>query len=314
MEGSGRKLTIHGYGSIAYRVQTDDGSMVTIKVNNQPFVPNLKFCLIVPQQITTDEKNNGFPEHDCTEMIINDYSYILLLDKLTKTKTILHSQEMLIPVMECNIGFCFFKKFNKAVNTFVNTRDMHAFPTIRNKIQVEDDDNDLFIRNKFDSFSEAVRKEAYEKASFEHDQSKDKQDIFLDKNDKKDADEIIKAMTPKTLTQDQTKLLEIHYKTNHCVPIKEIQVMAKMGIFDSKLASFQPPVCALCMFGCSHKKPWRVKRKEKHVIRSESETAAGENTYLDAVTSSTPGIIPYMSGFLTSDRFWAATVFVDHAT
>ena len=30
--------------------------------------------------------------------------------------------------------------------------------------------------------------------------------------------------------------------------------------------------------------------------------------------SSTPGIIPQMSGFLTSDRFWAATFFVDHAT
>ena len=40
---------------------------------------------------------------------------------------------MLIPVMECNIGFYFFEKFDKAVNTFVNARDMHAFPTIRKK-------------------------------------------------------------------------------------------------------------------------------------------------------------------------------------
>ena len=72
---------------------------------------------------------------------------------------------MSIPVMECNIGFSFFKKFDKAVSTFVNARDMHALPTIRNKIKVEDDDNDLFIRKKFDSFLEAVRKEAYDKAS-----------------------------------------------------------------------------------------------------------------------------------------------------
>ena len=34
MEGSGGQLTVHGYGSFAYRVQTDDGSMVTIKFNN----------------------------------------------------------------------------------------------------------------------------------------------------------------------------------------------------------------------------------------------------------------------------------------
>ena len=30
--------------------------------------------------------------------------------------------------------------------------------------------------------------------------------------------------------------------------------------------------------------------------------------------SRTPGIIPQISGFLVSDRFWAATVFIDHAT
>ena len=109
--------------------------------------------------------------------------------------------------MECNIVFSFFKKFDKAVNTFVNAREMHAFPTIQNKIQVEDDDDDPFIGKQFNSVSEAVRKEAYEKASLEHEQSKDKQDIFLDKNDKKDADEIIKAMTSETLNQEQTKRL-----------------------------------------------------------------------------------------------------------
>ena len=64
MEGSVGKLTIHGYGYIAYRVQIDDGSKVTIKVNNQPFVPNLKFLLLAPQQIVIDKKNNGLPEHE----------------------------------------------------------------------------------------------------------------------------------------------------------------------------------------------------------------------------------------------------------
>ena len=72
--------------------------------------------------------------------------------------------------MECNIGFSFFKKIDKAVNTFVNAREMHAFPTIRNKIQVEDNDNDPLIGKQFDSVLEVVRKEAYKKASLEHKQ------------------------------------------------------------------------------------------------------------------------------------------------
>ena len=87
-----------------------------------------------------------------------------------------------------------------------------------------------------------------------------------------------------------------------------------MDIFDSKLASCQPPVFVSCMVVCAHKKPWWVKGKEKYAIRRESETDVGDNTSLDALTSSTPGIIPKMLGFLTSNHFWAATVFVDHAT
>ena len=117
MEGSGKKLTIHGYVSITYFVQTNDGSMVTIRVNNQPFIPNLKFRLLAPRQIATDRKNNGLPEHEHTQMIINASSSVLLLDKRTKTKTIMHRQEMLIPVMECNNGFYFFKKFDKVVKS-----------------------------------------------------------------------------------------------------------------------------------------------------------------------------------------------------
>ena len=66
MEGSGEKLTIHGYGSIAYLVQTDDESKVTIKVKNQPFVPNLEFRLLTPQHIAADKKNNELPEHEQT--------------------------------------------------------------------------------------------------------------------------------------------------------------------------------------------------------------------------------------------------------
>ena len=92
MEGSGGKLTIHGYGSIVYHVKTDDGSMVTIMVNNQPFVPNLKFLLLAPQQISTDKKNNRLPDHEHTQMIINASSSVLLIDKRKKTKTIMQRQ------------------------------------------------------------------------------------------------------------------------------------------------------------------------------------------------------------------------------
>ena len=64
----------------------------------------------------------------------------------------MHMQEMSIPVMECKIGFSFFKECDKEVNTFVNARQMHAFPTIQNKIQVEDDDSDPFTESSSTAF------------------------------------------------------------------------------------------------------------------------------------------------------------------
>ena len=109
MVGSGGKSTIHGYGFIAYCVLIDDGSKVAINYNNQPFVSNLKFCLIATQQIETYKMNNGLPEHKLTQMMINASSSVLILDKQTEIKTIIHRQEMSIPVMECSIGFLFKK-------------------------------------------------------------------------------------------------------------------------------------------------------------------------------------------------------------
>ena len=126
---------------------------------------------------------------------------------------------MSIPVMECNIGFYFSRNSTKrSIN--LSTPGICMLSQPFEKIQVEDDDNDLSIGKKIDKSSESERKEAYEKASLEHEQLKDKKDIFLDDNPK-DVDEIIKAITPETLTQDQMKLLEIHDRTNQCVPIKK---------------------------------------------------------------------------------------------
>ena len=53
---------------------------------------------------------------------------------------------MSIPVMECNIVFSFFKNFDKAVNTFVNARDMHAFPIKINLIDTLEQVADIFTK------------------------------------------------------------------------------------------------------------------------------------------------------------------------
>ena len=38
----------------------------------------------------------------------------------------------------------------------------------------------------------------------------------------------------------------------------------------------------------------------------------GDGVSVDQIVSAQPGLIPQMSGFLTSKRLWGATTFVDH--
>ena len=40
----------------------------------------------------------------------------------------------------------------------------------------------------------------------------------------------------------------------------------------------------------------------------------GDGVSIDQIVSAQPGLIPQMSGFLTSKRLWGATTFVDHVS
>ena len=71
------------------------------------------------------------------------------------------------------------------------------------------------------------------------------------------------------------------------------------------------PVCMSCMFGTTHRKPWRSKG-EKEPIRKPTDNAPGKCVSIDQMISAQPGLIPQMAGFLTNLRIWGATIFVDH--
>eukprot|EP00957_Ditylum_brightwellii_P103717 7901557-Ditylum_brightwellii.AAC.1 len=61
------------------------------------------------------------------------------------------------------------------------------------------------------------------------------------------------------------------------------------------------PICASCMFGGAHCKPWRSKGS-KGSIRKEDETEPGDRTSTDQNVSNQPGLVPQLSGKLTNQR------------
>ena len=117
-----------------------------------------------------------------------------------------------------------------------------------------------------------------------------------------------------TLSKDQQKLLDIHEKTNHCISIKELQLMSKEGRLPNRLSTCNPPLCLSCLYGKAHKQPWRTKGKHRHRICSECDVVPGKATSSNTFEVTVPGLIPQSTGKLMQDKFSAGTVFVDHAT
>jgi len=119
---------------------------------------------------------------------------------------------------------------------------------------------------------------------------------------------------PEILDSDQRELMALHCKMNH-LPFPALIRLAESGKIKKRLANLKErlPVCMSCIFGMSHRRPWRS-RGAPNTIRKKSETEPGDCVSIDQIVSAQPGLIPQMAGFLTNMRIWGATVFVDHVS
>ena len=91
-----------------------------------------------------------------------------------------------------------------------------------------------------------------------------------------------------------------------------MKLSEKVGINKrfSKL-KYRLPVCVSCVFGMSHRHPWRSK-VTPGTIHKDSETEPGDCVSIDQIVSAQPGLIPQISGYLKNMRIWGDTIFVDH--
>lgn len=63
----------------------------------------------------------------------------------------------------------------------------------------------------------------------------------------------------------QRELLHWHRRTGHTA-FRNLQVLAKAGCIPKYLENVPPPKCLACIFGKSHRRPWRTKEKHLHKI------------------------------------------------
>ena len=95
--------------------------------------------------------------------------------------------------------------------------------------------------------------------------------------------------------------------------------MARIGFLPKRFAKLRNdvPPCTSCLFGQSHRRPWRHKGSSTTsggVLRGPDTTEPGQTVSTDQMVSAQPGLVPQEKGKLTRARVWGATIFVDHAT
>ena len=100
------------------------------------------------------------------------------------------------------------------------------------------------------------------------------------------------------------------------MPNHRLIQLAKERVLPHLLAVLKekPPICASCNYGQAHKQPCRTKGKHTNTIRYKDDFNPGDCVSIDQILSAQPGLVPQMSGYLTSDRIWGITLFLDHAT
>ncbi len=111
-------------------------------------------------------------------------------------------------------------------------------------------------------------------------------------------------------TNNQTKLMRWHYCLGH-LSFPKLKLLAKNGEIPCRLAKIPPPKCDGCLFGAMTKLPWCGK-ESKSSHKFFTATKPGECVSVNHMISTQVGFFAQLKGKLTSKRYRAASIFVDH--
>ena len=106
---------------------------------------------------------------------------------------------------------------------------------------------------------------------------------------------------PRILTPIQQDLMDWHHRLYH-LSFPKIFRLAEKGHLPSRLLDCKGklPLCIACHFGTVHRRPWHRRGKASGSICHPEHISPGDGVSMDQIMSAQPGLIPQMSGFLTS--------------
>lgn len=126
-------------------------------------------------------------------------------------------------------------------------------------------------------------------------------------------DDLSFLANPTSLTDLDKEWLHHHYALNH-LSRDDMYKLARANVLPKKFLRYKnsAPFCASCAFGKGHRRQWRFKGKKHGTIRKLSDNKPGNGVSVEQLVSAQPGLVPQISGRLTSSHIHCVTIFVDH--
>jgi GAG-pre-integrase domain len=301
VQGIGGTVTATLCGTVRWDIEDDDGVVHQQIIPGTYYNPGSEYKLYSPQHVA-QVSNDHHPKPHGTWCATYDNSVVLQWDQRKYTRTVLLDRKKNVALMRSATGY---QKFTAFCNTICEDEPLVAF-TLTNQTDIDQTGpeyhEDQFCQDTASPDSAQRRHPDLPDEAFirNPDQPVD-HNIDPPHFDLQDA--------PTAYEETKAQMLEWHCRLGH-LPFNKIQEMAKRGDLPSKFAKCPAPICGACLYAKATRRAWRGRPTSS--IPTRVATAPGDIVAIDQMVSPTPGLVAQMKGFITKQRYTAATVFVDH--
>ena len=287
------KAIVEYKGTVLWCILDDQGRKHEFRIPNTHYQPSLPFRLLSPQRIAQVQK-----DHEGTGTSTTGSHVELFWGGKRYKRT--------VPLNDSNIAVFWSAPGNLRFSAFATQFEEPP-------VAVTDDEDDEQVREPTSEATSETRNNPSEvppEGETAEGQDQEERDFPLNV-DFFDEDRPTEPQSTGSLSTKQAELLSIHCRLGH-TSFARIKAMAKCGLIKSHIANVPPPMCASCQYGKATRRPWRTKAKPGQAAKLVVIKEPGDCVSVDQLESPTPGFIGQIKGFLTTQRYRVATVFVDH--
>ena len=313
----GTSVRIHGYGTLVFSIQDDQGRSHVIRVPNSLFIPKAKRVLICPQH-WAQEANDDHPKPFGTCELTTRQGTVLMWDQRKFQRTLYLHPYTNTPIFYSRAG-------NRIIEAFTSTylamdasgivpREQSIVLPPGSLLSNDDAHGDAWIGEELINAAPSADAPCpiHQGSTHKWGECREYKALYSTESNSVLSSIDDEAVGALESSDRVAELLRYHYRLGH-LSFSKLRLLAKLGEIPRALADVVPPKCAGCLFGAMTRVKWRTK-PSKHDPGSEifPATRPGQVVSVDQMQSTSIGFFAQLKGRLTKRRYTCSTVFVDN--